>query len=51
MENIEAEKQRERKTMVQKHKLRELSGSLKHSNIHIIAVPEKEREGGGQKII
>ena len=43
MENNEAEQKRERKIMNHKSRLRELSDSIKHNNIHIIGVPEEEK--------
>ena len=36
--------------MQNKNRLRELSDSIKHNNIHIIGVPEKKREKTGKKI-
>ena len=49
MENNEAEKKRERKILEDKCKLRELSDSIKHNNIHIIAAPEAEEREKGAK--
>lgn len=47
MENNDAEQKRERRIMQHDNRLRELSDSMKHSNILIIEVPEdKERERG-----
>lgn len=43
MENHEAEQKREKRCMQHENKLRELSDFIKHNNIHIIKVPEKER--------
>jgi len=45
VENNEAEQKRERKILDHKSRLRELSGSIKHSNICIIGVPEEEEWG------
>ena len=50
MKNNEGEKKRERKVLDHECRLRKLSDSLKHNNIHIIEVPEeedKEKGGGG----
>ena len=45
MENNKAEQKRERKILQNKNRLRELSDSIKRSNICIIGIPvEKERE-------
>ena len=40
-ENNEVEHKRERRMMEHKSRLRELSDSIKHNNIHIIGVPEE----------
>ena len=42
LENNEVEKKRERKRLDHKHRLRELSDSIKWNNIHSIGVPEGE---------
>ena len=42
MENNESEKKRERKMVDHKYRLRELSDSVKHNNIHIIGISEVE---------
>ena len=44
MENNKYAQERERRILDHKSRLRELSNSIKHNNIHIIGVPEeKER--------
>jgi len=43
VENNEAEQKRERKILDHKSRLRELSDSIKHNNIHLIGVPEEEK--------
>ena len=50
MENNEAEKKRERKILDHECRLRELSNSLKHNKIHIIGVPEEEKEKGAESL-
>ena len=49
MENND-EKKRERKVSDHKCRLRELNNSIKHDNIHIIAVPKKETAKRGEKV-
>ena len=44
MENNYAEKKRERKILGHKCRLGGLNNSIKYNNIHIIGVPEKEKE-------
>ena len=51
MENNEAGKKRERKILDHECRLKELSETIKHDNIHIIKVPEKEERKGGRKFI
>ena len=43
MENNEAEKKKERKTLDHESRLRELSDSIKYNNILVTGVPEEER--------
>ena len=43
LENNEAEKKRERQLLDHERRLRELSDSRSHNNIHIIGVPAEER--------
>ena len=50
MENNEAEK-RERKILDHECRLRELSNSIKHYNIHIRGVPEEERGKKSRRFI
>ena len=38
---------RERKALQHKCRLRELSNSIKHKNIHIIGVPEEQKRAKG----
>ena len=45
MERMELKKTRDGKILDHKGKIRDLSDSMKH-NIHIIGVPEEERERG-----
>ena len=45
----EAEKKRERKVLDHECRLRELSDSIKHNNIHIIGILEEEAKRG-QKV-
>ena len=40
IENNKAEKKRKRKVMDHRGRLRELSNLLRHSNIHIMGIPE-----------
>ena len=47
MENNEVEKRRERRVLDHECILRELGDSLKHNNIHIIGIPEKEEKEKG----
>ena len=51
MENNESEKKRLRKIMDYECRLRELSNTIKHNNIHIIGVPEEEGGKRGRKFI
>ena len=50
MENNEVEQKRERRIMDHKNRLRELSDSIKHNDIHIIGVPEEEQREKGTEI-
>ena len=50
MEKDEAEKKRDKKFLDHKGRIRELSDSMKHKNIHIIGVPEEEEERKGQMV-
>ena len=44
MENNAPEKKRKRKLLDHPYRLRELSDSTKHNNIHILGVPEEHQE-------
>ena len=46
MENDDVKRKRERKVMNHDGRVRELSNLLKHSNIHIMGVPEDEERDG-----
>ena len=48
MENNEAEQKRERRIMEHKNRLGELSDSIICNNIHILGIPEEEREKGAE---
>ena len=48
MENNEAKKKSEEKILHHKCRLRELSDAIKHMNIHVIWVPEEDREKGAE---
>ena len=50
MENDEAEKKKRKKFLDHKGRIRELSDSMKRNNIHIIGVPEEEREKGEESL-
>ena len=51
MEKEEAEKKRDKKIWEYEGRIRELSDSMKHNNIHIIGIPEEEeRERKGLKV-
>ena len=51
MESNEVEQKRERRVLQHKNRLRELSDSIKHNNIHIIGVQEEEeREKGAENL-
>ena len=51
VEMTDAEQKRERRLKTNEESLRELWGNIKHTNIHIIGVPEgEEREKGTEKI-
>ena len=50
MENNQAKQKRERGIMQPKNRLWELSDSIKHNNIHIIEVPEKDTEKGTENL-
>ena len=51
MEITDAEQKREKRLKTNEESLRELWDNVKHTNIHIIAVPEGEvREIGTEKI-
>ena len=50
MENNEAEQRRERRIMEHENRLRKLSDSVKHNNIHIVRVPEEEGQKGAKKL-
>ena len=44
MESNQVKQKREKRIMQNENRLREFSDSIKHNNIHIIGVPEEERE-------
>ena len=44
MENNEAEKKREGKPLDPEYRHREVSDSIKCNNIHIVGVPEEEKQ-------
>ena len=50
MEITDAEHKREKRLKTNEESLRELWNNVKHTNIHIIGVPEEEREKGTEKI-
>ena len=50
MKYNEAEQKRERRTMEHKTRYGELNDSMKRSNIHVIGVPEEEREKGAENV-
>ena len=49
MEIMDVEQKREERLKSNKENLRELWDGIKHTNIHIIGVPEEKRERKGQK--
>ena len=52
MEITDAEQKREKRLKTNEERLRELWDNVKHTNIHIIGVPEGEdREKGSEKKI
>jgi len=51
MESNQAEQKRKKTILQNKNRLRELSDSIKHNNIHIIGASEKEeREKGAENL-
>ena len=50
MEKEEAEKKRDKKIQGYEWKIRQLSDAIKQNNIHIIGIPEEERERGSRCI-
>ena len=50
VEIMEAEKQKEKRLETSEESLRELFDNVKRTNIHIIRVPEEEREGARKNI-
>ena len=51
VEITEAEQKREKRLKTNEESLRELWGNIKHTNIHIIGVPEGEEREGDRKSI
>ena len=43
MESNQAEQKREKRIMQNENRVRELSDSIKHDNVHITGVPEEEK--------
>ena len=50
MEITDAEQKREKRSKRNEESLRELWDNVKRTNIHIIRVPEEEREGARKNI-
>ena len=50
VEITDAEQKREKRLKTNEGSLRELRDNMKHTNIHIIGVPEEDREKGTEKI-